>query len=178
MSRPKGSKNKPKIVKAPAENIETNNLSPDNDIKQELGASTPIKRGRGRPKGAKGKPKEIKETSAEIRRIKKEIRDLRAEKLSLPAGDKKRIELHRKIKEMKLLLIDKKEVKAEVIAEIQQANSDKEPLVIEILTLQEQYKRKPTYEEIGINLYNYTVEQLKKHIECLKRKNNITDLDK
>ena len=88
--RPKGSKNKPKNEKT---NIPI------------------IKRGRGRPKGSKGKPKEIKKTSLEIKRIKREIKDLRAEKLCLPSGNEKRIELHRKIKEMKLLLMNKKENK-------------------------------------------------------------------
>jgi len=129
--------------------------------------------GRGRPKGSKGKPKEIKETSLEIKRIKKEIKDLRAEKLSLPAGDKKRIELHRKIKEMKLLLIEKKEVKAEKIIEITQGNTDKEPFIAEILSLQEQYKITPTFESLGIDLNRYSVKELEKHISYIKRKRGI-----
>jgi len=126
-----------------------------------------------RTKGSKNKPKEIKETSLEIKRIKKEIKDLRAEKLSLPAGDKKRIELHRKIKEMKLLLTEKKEIKEEKTIEITQSNTEKEPLIAEILSLQEQYKIIPTFEVLGIDLHKYTLEQLKKHLECLKRKRGI-----
>jgi len=119
-----------------------------------------IKRGRGRPKGAKGKPKEIKETSEEIRRIKKEIRDLRAKKLILPSGSKERIELHRKIKEMKSLLIDKKEIKVQV----QQIYNDPEKieLIAEILRLD------PLCEFIDLN--KYTVAQLEKHISCIKQK--------
>ena len=118
--------------------------------------------GRGRPKGSKGKPKEIKETSLEIKRIKREIRDLRAEKLRLPAGDKKRIELHRKIKEMKLLLIDKKEVK-ETIENIYN-DPDKIPLIVEIKRLD------PLYEELEMDLNKYTIEQLSLHLEKLKEK--------
>jgi alanyl-tRNA synthetase len=129
--------------------------------------------GRGRPKGSKNKPKEIKETSLEIKRIKKEIKDLRAEKLSLLAGDKKRIELHRKIKEMKLLLTEKKEIKEEKIIEITQSNTEKEPLVAEILSLQEQYNIIPTFEVLGIDLYRYNIKELQKHIECIKRKRGI-----
>jgi hypothetical protein len=51
MSRPKGSKNKPKINVAVklAENTEIKNLSPDNSIKQEISSPLLIKRGRGRP---------------------------------------------------------------------------------------------------------------------------------
>jgi len=128
---------------------------------------------RGRPKGSKGKPKIIKETSLEIKRIKKEIKDLRAEKLSLPAGDKRRIELHRKIKDMKLLLIEKKEVKAEKIIEITQANTEKEPFIAEILKLEKQYNITPTFESLGIDLYGYNIENLKKHIECIKRKRGL-----
>lgn len=154
MGRKKGSKNKKTLAK----------LDNNEPI---------IKRGRGRPKGSKGKPKEIKETSLEIKRIKKEIKDLRAEKLSLPAGDKKRIELHRKIKEMKLLLTEKKEIKADKIIEITQANTEKEPLIAEILSLQEQYKITPTFETLGIDLHKYTVKQLQKHIECIKIKRGI-----
>jgi len=123
---------------------------------------------RGRPKGSRNKPKEIKETSLEIKRIKKEIKDLRAEKLSLPAGDKKRIELYRKIKEMKLLLTEKKEVK------IQKENlyndPEKEPLIAEILELEKKYNITPTFEVLGIDLYKYNIKELAKHIEGIKRK--------
>jgi transposase len=129
-----------------------------------------IKRGRGRPKGSKGKPKEIKETSLEIKRIKKEIKDLRAEKLSLPAGDIKRIELHRKIKEMKFLLMEKKEIKAEKIIETIQDNTEKEPIIAEILRIEAEQDIKPTFEVLGIDLHKYTVSQLKIHLKKLNEK--------
>lgn len=127
----------------------------------------------GRKKGSKNKSKEIKETSLEIKRIKKEIKDLRAEKLSLPAGDKKRIELHRKIKEMKSLLTKKKEIKTDKIIEITQDNIEKEPLIAEILSLQEQYSIEPTFETLGIDLHKYSIKELTKHIEVIKRKRGI-----
>jgi len=162
------------IEVTPADTIETKNVAPDNDSKQELGDTSPIiKRGRGRPKGSPGKPKEIKESSLEIRRIKKEIKDLRAEKLSLPSGDKQRIILHRKIKEMKLLLTEKKEIKEEKIIEITQSNTEKAPLVAEILSLEKQYNIKPTFEVLGIDLYKYSVKELTKHVECIKRKRGV-----
>ena len=117
--------------------------------------------GRGRKNGSKNKPKEIKETSLEIKRIKKEIKDLRAEKLSLPAGDIKRIELYRKIKEMKLLLTEKKEIKADKIIEITQSNTEKQPIIDEILRLDELMAK------IDIDLTKHSVENLQKYLNKL-----------
>jgi hypothetical protein len=126
---------------------------------------------RGRPKGSKNKSKEIKETSSEIKRIKKEIKDLRAEKLRLPSGSEKRIELHREIKRLKQLLKEQKADKADIEVKTIQNNTEKEPLVIEILSLQDRYKITPTFESIGIDLYKYSVEHLQCHIGYIKRKN-------
>lgn len=120
---------------------------------------------RGRPKGSKNKPKEIKETSNDIRRIKKEIKDLRAEKLRLPSGSEQRIELHRKIKELKLSLTEKKEVKTQ--AEQIYNDPDKIVLIEEILRLEPDFPREL------VDLNKFTPEQLEKHIECLKRKRDI-----
>ena len=125
---------------------------------------------RGRPKGSKNKSKEILDESLDLKRLKKEIKDLKAEKLSLPSGNEKRIELHREIKRLKQLLKDEKKIKTEKKIELIQTNTEKEPLVIEILSLQERYKITPTFESIGIDLYKYTVEQLQGHIEYIKRK--------
>jgi hypothetical protein len=124
--------------------------------------------GRGRKKGSKNKPKIIKETSLEIKRIKKEIKDLRAEKLRLPSGDKDRIILHRKIKELKLLLVEKKEIKADKIIEITQGNAEKEPIITEILRIEAEQKIKPRFEDIGIDLHKYTKEQLEYHLKKIR----------
>ena len=112
----------------------------------------------------------IKETKKEISRLRKTIKDMRAEKLSLPSGDKRRIELHRKIKEMKLLLKEKKEIKAEKIIEITEINIEKDPIIVEILKLEAEQKIKPTFENLGINLHKYTLQELQIHLEKLKRK--------
>jgi hypothetical protein len=128
---------------------------------------------RGRPRGSKNKPKILNETASDIKLLKKQIKDLRAEKLRLPSGDNKRIELHREIKKLKNILQGKKEFKEEKTAEITQNNIDKEPLIAEILSLQEQYKIIPTFESLGISLYKYTAEQLKSHIQYIKRKRGI-----
>ena len=130
-------------------------------------------RGRGRPKGSKAKPKILSETASDIKILKKQIKDLRAEKMRLPSGNEKRIELGRELKRLRQILKDKKELKTTKTAEIIADNSGKEPLVAEILSLQEQYKIKPTFEELGISLYKYTAEQLKKHIECIKIDNTL-----
>ena len=129
-------------------------------------------RGRGRPRGSKAKPKILSETASDIKILKKQIKDLRAEKMILPSGNEKRIELGRELKRLRQILKDKKEFKETKIVEIAQDNTEKEPLVIEILSLQEQYKLKPTFEDLGISLYKYTAQQLKKHIECIKKTRN------
>jgi len=56
--------------------------------------------------------------------------------------------------------INKKEIiKKEIIS-----NNIKNPLIKEI------YRLDPLTEKIGINLSKYNVEQLQKHIECLKKR--------
>lgn len=158
MGRRKGSKNKTKIIET---SLDNQKILKDEQREQ----AEPIKRGRGRPKGAKAKPKEIKETSLEIKRIKKEIKDLRAEKLRLPSGSEQRIELHRKIKEMKSLLTEKKEVKTQ--AEQRYNDPEKEKLIAEILKLE------PDYPKDICNLNKFTNEQLQKHIDIIKRRQGV-----
>ena len=121
---------------------------------------------RGRPKGSKNKSKELKETSSEIKQLKKQIRDLRAEKLRLPAGDKKRIELHRQIKELKILLLDKKEIKIQ--KEVAYNNPEKEKLIAEILKLEPELER---IKDI-FDLNKFSEQELKNHIDYVKRKRN------
>jgi hypothetical protein len=107
MSRPKGSKNKPK-----------NKIS--DLIIEQSDANLPIKRGRGRPR------KQIADDElvfaknntlltclfGNIKDLKREIRRLRKVKLACRAGTKERVELHRKIKELKQQLKNWKEQKA------------------------------------------------------------------
>lgn len=116
---------------------------------------------RGRPKGSKNKPKEIKKTSLEIKRIKKEIKDLKAKKLSLPSGSRERIELHRKIKETKVLLTQKKEIKTQ--KENLYNNPEKDKLIQEIKKLD------PLFVILKIDLKKFTVEQLQYHLDKKKR---------
>lgn len=118
-----------------------------------------VKMNRGRKKGSKNKPKEIKEFSQEIKKIKKEIKDLKAEKLRLPAGDKVRIELGHKIKELKQSLVDKKEIKEQIVTEA----GDKVGIIEEIKRLDLEI------EKYGIDLYKFTIKQLKYHLERIKK---------
>jgi hypothetical protein len=174
MGRKTGSKNKPKInVEVLADNTESKNISPDNGIKQELSTSTPIKRGRGRPRKVKLNDDElvIKKDNhslailfGNVKDLKQEIRKLRKLKLQCRAGSKERIELHRKIKDLKQQL--------KTIKENQQSfpecNDSSKVLLIE-----EIYCLDPLIKTLLMDLNQYTIEQLKKHIECVKRKKGL-----
>lgn len=123
---------------------------------------------RGRPKGSKNKPKEIKETSKEIKHIRAEIKDLRAKKRLLPKGNEERIKLHRKMQELKKLLVEKKEAKTELIKEVKDPKKD--PIIKEILKLETELKIMPTFEKLGIDLYIYSIKDLNIHLQKLKAK--------
>jgi len=111
-----------------------------------------------RPKGSKNKPKVTQEidtpTVSNLRDIKKEIRALRKLKLQCKPGSAERIELHHKIKELKGqvnpidMVVD--EDKQALIAELQGAD--------------------PLFERLGIDLRKFTVKELSKHLENLKRR--------
>jgi len=153
MGRLKGGKNKSKIEITLMDNIPV------------------IKKGRGRPKGSVNKST-LKEEALEIKKdvislvnekeVKREIRQLRKLKLKCRAGTQERIDLGRQIKELK--------AKIETISIIE---PEKEPLIAEVLSLQEKYKITPTFDDLEINLNKYTAKQLAKHIECIKRKRAI-----
>lgn len=85
--------------------------------------------------------------------IKSEIRRLKKIKLSLRAGDKQRIDLGRQIKVLKKELTERQEV-----------NKEKEDIIIEIL------KYKPSYiKEIKIDYNKFSVKELQKHLERIKK---------
>jgi hypothetical protein len=94
--------------------------------------------------------------------VKREIRQLRKLKLKCRAGTPERINLGRQIKDLKNKLIDHS------IPE-----PDKDFAIAEILKLEREYKITPTFESLELDLRKYTLEQLNKHIECIKRKRNI-----
>jgi hypothetical protein len=119
---------------------------------------------RGRKKGSKNKPKEFKETTSEIRRIKKEIKDLKAEKKLASDRDTRR-NLRNRIKELKLSLVEKKEIK------IQTEQIYNDPAKIELIA--EILKLEPTFPKDLVDLNKFPPEQLTKHIECIKRKREI-----
>jgi len=110
----------------------------------------------GRPKGSLNKPKEIKENKIEIKKLKTEIRDLRFKKLSLASGSSERLELHHKIKELKLLLETKKEIKNN-IENSYIPDKEKQELIDKI------YLAKPQLKVIGVDLRKFTIEQLQHH---------------
>jgi hypothetical protein len=122
MGRRKGSKNKSKIITPSLENQE---ILKDEQREQSI-TSPIIKRGRGRPKKKPmgeesvkavigGNPSAVNIPSpiyTNIKNLKREIRQLKKLKLQCRTGSKERIELHRKIKGMKLQLIELKKQKA------------------------------------------------------------------
>lgn len=124
----------------------------------------------GRRKGSKNKSTiksealEIKETNTLLvdkKEIKREIRKLKKLKLQCRPGTTERIDLHRQI-----LTLKKK------LTEQTTPEPLKEPIIKEILEIEKKYKLTPTFEVLEIDLNRYTVEQLKKHLECIKRKIN------
>lgn len=115
----------------------------------------------GRKKGSKNKPKVIPVEpepevviSGNLKDIKKEIRALRKLKLQCKPGSKERIELHRRIKELK-----EQTSNVNIVVD-----EDKEALIAEI------QGKDPLYERLGIDLRKFTSAQLSKHLENLKRR--------
>jgi hypothetical protein len=92
----------------------------------------------------------------EPKEIKAEIRRLRKVKLQCKAGTKERLELGRKIKDLKKQL-----------TEITAVEPGKEKLITEILVLE------PGFPQDLVNLNKFTEKELQKHIECIKRKRGI-----
>jgi hypothetical protein len=88
--------------------------------------------------------------------LKKEIKQLHKLKMQCKAGSDERISLHRKIKALQ------GQLEAKNIVDI-----NKEPLILEIKRLD------PLTDKIGMDLSIYTVEQLEKHLQNLRRKNNV-----
>lgn len=82
--------------------------------------------------------------------LKKEISKLRKLKNTMRPGSKERLDLHRKIKELKQALSKKKE-----------ADKGKDPIIKEILRLDVLAKE--------IQLDKFTIEQLQKHLEKIKK---------
>jgi hypothetical protein len=124
--------------------------------------------GRGRPKGSRNKIQDTEKL--EIKKLKKEIKDLRAEKLSLPSGNEKRIELHREIKRLRQLLKDKKDLKINTEIEVKEINDIKDPIIKEILKIEAEQNTKPTFEVLGIDLRKYSLENLKIHLKKLQER--------
>jgi hypothetical protein len=119
-----------------------------------------IKRGRGRPKGSKGTPK-IREAEqavpdkaniipVDVREIKKQIRMLRKIKKDTHKKTAERRELNEKIRTLKAKLIP--------------ATPEKSDMIQKIL------ERRPEYTRLGINLEQYTLEQLKLHYDRILTK--------
>ena len=115
------------------------------------------------------KNKEITKTAQEIKRIRKEIKDLRTQKRLLPKGSEERIKAHRAMQELKKLLIEKKEAKVELINNTA-PDPLKEPIIKEILKAEKEYKIKPTFETLGIDLNKFTMNQLNLHLELIKQR--------
>jgi hypothetical protein len=91
--------------------------------------------------------------------IKQEVRALKKLKLACRAGTPERIDLGRKIKALKKQLPD-----------ISTPEPLKEPIIADILRIEAERKTIPTFEQLGINLQDYTLEQLKTHLKKLNTK--------
>jgi hypothetical protein len=88
--------------------------------------------------------------------IKAEIRRLRKLKLQCRPGTAERLDLGRKIKDLKKQL-----------TEITAVEPGKEKLIADILVLE------PGFPQDLVNLNKFTEKELQKHIECVKRKRGI-----
>lgn len=144
MSRPKGSKNKKTLAKLNDEPV--------------------IKRGRGRPRKIKEvisepRPEPVNISSGKEKEIKQEIRRLKKSKRDFKTNSNERKEIKKKILELKRKLVEKQVV-----------NSEKDPMILEILKAEKEQKITPTFETLGIDLHKYTLEQLKIHLKNLTDK--------
>lgn len=95
----------------------------------------------------------------DIKEIKSEIRALKKLKLKCRAGSKERLNLGRQIKELKNKMVN-----------LNIPEPLKEPLIKDILKIEAERKIIPTFEQLGINLSIYTIEQLKIHLKKLNKK--------
>ena len=112
--------------------------------------------------------KEIKETTLEIRRLRKEIKDIKAKKLLLPKGNEDRIKLGRQLKGLKQELKDLKAVKISKVIELNTPEPAKDKLIADILKIEAEQKTIPRFEDLGIDLHIYTIEQLAIHLKRIK----------
>ena len=96
----------------------------------------------------------------DIKEIKKEIRKLKKIKLACKSGSKERLTLGRQIKVLKQQLTEARATPEPL----------KEPIIAEILRIEAERKTVPTFEQLGINLSIYSIEQLKKHLQKLNTK--------
>jgi predicted transcriptional regulator len=121
--------------------------------------------GRGRPKGSKNKPKEKVIASAEVifsgndKEIKSQIRKLRKLKKGLNAGCPERIDIGRKIKELKNQLGAR---------QTENNSPEKQKLIDEILIKDDMANM------LEKSFWNkFTVEQLQIHLNKLEEKRRI-----
>ena len=98
----------------------------------------------------------------EIKDIKQKIRELRKLKKQLRSGTPERISLHRQIQALK-----------QQFAEVSIPEPLKEPIIAEILRIEAERKTIPTFEQLGISLSGYSIENLKIHLAKLKRIKNV-----
>ena len=113
----------------------------------------------GRKKGSKNK-KTIEQAQQKeeiisfvpVKDLKREIRELRKLKNKMQPNSKERVELHRKIKDLKAQLVERKEV-----------NKEKEDIIIEILKLKPQY-----INDINIDYNKHSLADLIKHLNRIK----------
>jgi hypothetical protein len=89
--------------------------------------------------------------------IKQEIRQLRKLKLKCRPGSIERLDLEHKIKDLK-----------KKIAEINISEPGKDKIISEILRIEAEHNLKPRFEDLGIDLHKYTIQQLEFHLKRIR----------
>jgi len=95
--------------------------------------------------------------------IKQKIRALKKIKKDLRSGTKERLDLGRQIKVLKQQLTEARATPEPL----------KEPLIKEILRIEAERKTVPTFEQLGISLQDYSLENLKIHLKKLNTKKGV-----
>jgi hypothetical protein len=98
----------------------------------------------------------------ENKEIQKDIKKLKKLKKQLRVGTKERLKINQEIRNLKIKLVD-----YTILEPL------KEPIIADILRIEAERKTTPTFEQLGINLQGYTLEQLKTHLKKLTQKREV-----
>jgi len=91
--------------------------------------------------------------------IRKEIKRLKRLKKDLRPGSKERIEVFRKIKDLK-----------RQIAEVNISEPGKDSIIAKILKVEAEQGIKPRFADIGIDLHKFSIPELQKHLDLITKR--------